>query len=70
MTPKELDIVRLTRALPDHALEAGATGTIVMVYRDPPGYEIEFADADGLTIALLSVDKSEAEGMLEIVYAA
>jgi hypothetical protein len=35
-------------------MDRGAEGTIVMAYSEPPGYDVEFMDADGKTLALLT----------------
>lgn len=67
MRPQEYDVIRLLRPVPEHALPAGARGTVVTDYtRDSganfsPAYEVEFADSDGITRALvtLSVDDFE-----------
>jgi hypothetical protein len=66
MKLKEYDVVRLRRLRPEHALSVGAAGTIVMVYTDPPGYEVEFCDQNGVTLALVSLSEREADGLLEI----
>ncbi|WP_081968225.1 DUF4926 domain-containing protein [Mycobacterium kyorinense] len=69
MKPEEYDVVRLLRPLPEHNLPAGSSGVVVMDYtkysdRDlPPAYEVEFADSDGVTQALVTV----AENDLEVV---
>lgn len=39
---KELDSVVLTENLPEHGLESGDIGTVVMVHRGGVGYEVEF----------------------------
>jgi Domain of unknown function (DUF4926) len=49
---KELDPVALLEDLPAHGLEAGDVGTVVLVYHDGEGYEVEFMDADGRTLAV------------------
>jgi hypothetical protein len=49
---KELDRVVLTQDLPEHHLERGDIGTIVLVYRDNKGYEVEFMTLDGETVAV------------------
>jgi hypothetical protein len=50
----EFDVVKLKHPLP--GLEAGTIGTVVMAYNSiPRGYEVEFADAEGITIALLTL---------------
>jgi len=51
----ELEIVALTRALPEHSLEAGDVGTIVMVHEKADGYTVEFMDFKGNTIAIADV---------------
>lgn len=69
MRPKEYDVVRLLRALPEHNLVAGSTGAVVMDYTEHsighllPAYEVEFTDSDGVTQALVTV----AEHDLEVV---
>jgi hypothetical protein len=58
---REYDVVRLLRPLPEHELAAGALGAIVMVYSEPPGYEVEFADEKGVTLALLTLYDEDVE---------
>lgn len=60
----ECDIVRILVGKPEHGIVAGTRGTVVMVYDAPPiplGYEVEFLDADGDTIAVVTVDATEVE---------
>ncbi|OYN77148.1 DUF4926 domain-containing protein [Mycolicibacterium sphagni] len=64
MRPQEYDVVRLLRSLPQYDLSVGAQGTVVMVYRDqglPPAYEVEFADDDGVTQALVTLKDDDVE---------
>jgi hypothetical protein len=61
MTMVEYDVVRLRRGLPEHGLVAGAVGAIVMVYDDPPAYEVEFCDESGVTLALVTLREEELE---------
>jgi hypothetical protein len=67
MKPKEYDVVRLLRALPEHNLPAGSTGAVVMDYTEhstgdlPPAYEVEFTDSDGVTLALVTVSEDDLE---------
>ncbi|WP_431237448.1 DUF4926 domain-containing protein [Mycolicibacterium aichiense] len=64
MIPQENDVVRLLRPLPQYDLAVGAHGTVVMVYRDPgfpPAYEVEFADEDGVTRALVTLKEGDVE---------
>jgi hypothetical protein len=50
----EYEMVRLKR--PTGGLVEGTLGTVVTVYTDPwPGYEVEFCDKDGFTLALLTL---------------
>jgi len=65
MTLHEYDVVRLRRAYPEHKLEAGAIGAVVMVYDNPPAYEVEFCDADGVTLALLTLQEEVLEKTTE-----
>ena len=46
------DLAELTQDLPAFGLSAGAIGTVVEIYRDGEGYEVEFMDADGWTIGV------------------
>ncbi|GFG72194.1 DUF4926 domain-containing protein [Mycolicibacter senuensis] len=50
----EHDVVVLTRDLPAEALLAGDVGAIIGHYA-AGGYEVEFAAADGSTIAVVTV---------------
>lgn len=53
---KEHDRVVLTAAVPEEGLEAGDVGTVVHVYRDGKGYEVEFTTLDGKTAAVITTD--------------
>ncbi len=67
MKPEELDVVRLLRPLPEHNLAAGSRGAVVMDRAKysaedlPPAYEVEFAEADGVTQALVTVSGDDLE---------
>ncbi len=61
MTFAEYDMVRLRRAIPEHGLQSGALGAIVMVFSNPPGYEVEFCDSDGRTLALVTLKENDLE---------
>jgi hypothetical protein len=56
---KEHDRVVLTTRLPDEGLEAGDVGTIVHVYSDKKGYEVEFVALDGHTTAVATIEASQ-----------
>ncbi|MBQ0978090.1 MULTISPECIES: DUF4926 domain-containing protein [Micromonospora] len=50
------DVVELREAIPGEELPAGATGAVVHVFNGPPpAYEVEFADADGRTVAMVTL---------------
>ena len=49
------ELVELAVDLPDENLSRGMIGTIVEIYDSPPGFEVEFADSDGRSIALLGL---------------
>jgi len=67
MKPKECDVVRLLRPLPEHGLAAGSKGTVVFdhtKYSDsatPPAYEVEFMDGAGNTLAVITVPEDVLE---------
>ena len=66
MEPKELDVVKLRSAIPDHDLPAGTEGTIVNDIQTEGlrAYLVEFSDDEGITQALIHV----AEDNLEVVW--
>jgi len=49
---KELDRVVLQNDLPEHGLVKGGLGAVVHVYDEGAGFEVEFVDADGRTVAV------------------
>ena len=51
----ELDEVMLACDLPEHGLNAGDLGTVVLVHRGAAGYEVEFTSLDGETIAVVTL---------------
>jgi hypothetical protein len=59
-TFNEYDVVRLTRPLPEHGLVEGARGAVLMVFAEsePASYEVEFLNAAGETIALLTLPEN------------
>lgn len=56
---KELERVVLTQDLPEHGLERGDIGTIVLVHQDAKGFEVEFMTLDGETVAVTSLYPSQ-----------
>ncbi len=65
----EYDVVRLRQDMPSLGLTTQQVGTIVIVYEGgllpvgqlSPAYEVEFSDAKGATIALLTVNAEDIE---------
>lgn len=56
---KELERIVLTQDLPEHGLERGDIGTIVLVHQDAKGFEVEFMTLDGETVAVASLYPSQ-----------
>jgi ribulose-5-phosphate 4-epimerase/fuculose-1-phosphate aldolase len=52
---RELDIVALNRAFPEHGLKAGAVGTVVIVHNDGEAFIVEFSTDTGELIALPTI---------------
>lgn len=51
----ELDDVVLECDLPEHGLARGDIGTVVLVHEQGAGYEVEFTELDGETVAVLTL---------------
>jgi hypothetical protein len=51
----EHDRVVLTSDLPVDGLEVGDVGTVIHIYDDGAGYEVEFVALDGTTAAVVTV---------------
>ena len=54
---KEAEIVVLTRDIPDCKLKIGDIGTVVHRYKEEIAFEVEFVNAEGETIAVLTLDR-------------
>ncbi|RLB33431.1 MAG: DUF4926 domain-containing protein [Deltaproteobacteria bacterium] len=54
---KETEIVVLTRDIPDYKLKIGDIGTVVHRYKEEIAFEVEFVNAEGETIAVLTLDR-------------
>ncbi|MBM4287992.1 MAG: DUF4926 domain-containing protein [Deltaproteobacteria bacterium] len=61
----ELDIAVLTRDIPEKRLKAGDLGTVVHAYASANLYEVEFVDALGATLALLTLDEADLRIMAD-----
>jgi hypothetical protein len=57
----EHDLVALRTGLPAHGLVAGDVGAVVFVHCGGAAYEVEFATADGRTIALETLPADQLE---------
>jgi len=55
---KLLDVVALTEDVPSEKLRCGEVGTVVEVLR-PDVFEVEFADGDGQTYAMVPLRKDQ-----------
>lgn len=68
---QEMDLVVLTRDLPDKHLRAGDIGSVVLVHKAGAEYEVEFATLGGHTLAVLTVGASDVRpvGDYEIAHA-
>lgn len=56
---EELESVVLAVDLPEHQLQVGDIGTVVLVHQEGAGYEVEFVALDGETIAIVSLFSSQ-----------
>jgi hypothetical protein len=55
---KELETVVLTRGIPEHGLEAGDLGTVVMVHEQGKAFEVEFVTLPGETLVVATLEAS------------
>ncbi len=55
---KLLDVVALLEDKPAEGLSSGQVGTVVEVF-SPDAFEVEFLNANGRTVALLELKRSE-----------
>ena len=55
----EHSLVVLDSDPPHNKLSRGDVGTIVHVYADGRGYEVEFVDGGGETVALITVEAND-----------
>lgn len=60
---QELDLVVLTHDMPQHGLQQGDLGTIVHCYGDGQAWEVEFMTAEGKTVAVLTVVRTDIRPM-------
>lgn len=55
----ELDCVALTVGIPEHGLERGDIGAVVLVHGSQEAFEVEFVCYDGHTAALLTLEETQ-----------
>ncbi|MBE9009720.1 DUF4926 domain-containing protein [Pseudanabaenaceae cyanobacterium LEGE 13415] len=58
---QELDAVVLTQDVPEKWLKAGDRGAVVHCYSDGQAFEVEFVNAEGRTIAILTLTHSDIQ---------
>jgi hypothetical protein len=59
----ELDLVVLTKAVPESHLAKGTVGTVVHILEQNKAYEVEFTTFQGATVALLTLEPSQFRGI-------
>ena len=60
----ELDPVALTVDVPEHGLKRGEVGTVVLTH-DGKGYEVEFVNLRGHTLAVISLSADQVRPVVE-----
>lgn len=60
---EELELVVLTHDIAEHRLHQGDLGTIVHCYPDGQAWEVEFVMAEGRTVAVLTLTRSDLRPM-------
>lgn len=63
---QDLDVVQLNTALPQHGLEVGDSGTVVLVYGEGEVVEVEFMNDAGRTLCVATVRAEHL--VLEVSY--
>lgn len=56
---QELDSIALTRDIPEHGLERGDVGRVVLRHGSGEAYEVEFLAGDGTTLAVLTLEADD-----------
>ncbi len=60
---KELDSVVLVRDMPEYGLKRGDVGTVVHVYGQAEGFEVEFVSGEGTTVAVVTLGREDVRPM-------
>lgn len=63
---REYEVVKLTVPIHKYGLSAGDKGTVVMIHRDGEGYEVEFFDEGGDTIAVVTCTANQVEQLASV----
>lgn len=56
---KDLDMVALSKPLPEHGLVPGDVGTVVMVHQGGKAFTVEFMSFTGKTLAIVTVEATD-----------
>jgi hypothetical protein len=56
---EELERIVLMIDLPQHGLTIGDLGTVVLVHANGAGYEVEFTDLSGKTLAVVTLNADQ-----------
>jgi nucleoside 2-deoxyribosyltransferase len=62
---RELDTVVLTHDIAAYGLRQGDVGAVVHCYKDGTAFEVEFATAEGKTVAVLTLSPADIRPMDE-----
>jgi hypothetical protein len=65
MTINDYELVALRRDIDAHNLRVGDVGMVLDCYADGAGYEAEFGDAQGNTIAVISILATDVERLTD-----
>ncbi len=68
---KELDLVVLTKSIPEQGLKAGDVGTVVHVHKKGEAFEVEFLTLNGEMVGIATLTGSQVRRVLtrEITHA-
>ena len=62
---KELDLVVLTKSIPEQGLKVGDVGTVVHVHKKGEAFEVEFLTPHGETVAIATLEASQVRPFLK-----
>lgn len=60
---EELQRVALAVDLPEEGLKRGDVGTVVMIYEEGRGFEVEFVTFSGATVAVVTLEASQVRAL-------